>query len=149
MVVRRGVGVEVNGLAELSISGDEVEIVKNPERAVDGVERDTGHALADCVIDGFGVGMIEPRSYFAKDRDTLMSEFDSGFVGFGYEVFYAAFDFTCFNFHNLHSAECLLAKNDRAARRRVKPMCVREPFVSSREKAAQCKSVSQRGSGSP
>ena len=86
-------GIEVDGLAELSVSGDEIEIVEEPECSIDGVEGDAGYAVLHCVMDGFGVRVIGAGGNFAEDLEALLGEFDSCFVGFGLEVFDAALDF--------------------------------------------------------
>lgn len=59
VVVMRGrVGVEVDSLAELSVGGDEIEVVEQPEGAVHGIERDRGYAVVNSVEDGLRIRMI-------------------------------------------------------------------------------------------
>ena len=92
VMVRLGVGIEVDGLAELAVGGDEVEVVEDPEGAIDGIERDAGQAVADCPVNGFGVGVIEVGCDLAEDLKALVGEFDTGLAGFGFEPFEVALD---------------------------------------------------------
>lgn len=99
VVVRIWIGIEVDGLAELSVGGDQVAIVKQPQSAVDGVERKIGHARADCVIDRFRIGMIGARGDLTEDREALVSEPESSFAGGAFEALDTAVNFDRIQFH--------------------------------------------------
>lgn len=93
VMVRLGVGIEVDGVAQLAVGGDEVKVVENPEGAVDGVEGDAGHAVLKCKVNGLGIGVIEVRCDFAEDLKTLVGQLDSCFAGLCFEMLDATIDF--------------------------------------------------------
>lgn len=102
VVMRVRVGIEVDGLAQMPVGSDQVEIVKEPQGPAHSIEGYRGHSVTDRVVDGFRIGVIGARSNFSDDLDALLGEFDSGFVGFSFEMRHALFDFAWVNFHFLH-----------------------------------------------
>jgi len=109
----RGVGIEVDGVAESPIGGDEVEIVEEPQGSTNSVEGDGRQTAVDGVVDGFGIRMIGAGGNFPKDFEALLGEFEASFASPGFEGLEAAFDFVRVNFHGLLSEAICLAKHDR------------------------------------
>ena len=72
------VDVESNALALGTERGDETEIPKHPQRAIDGIERDRGHAPLHGTEDRLGRRMLLGSGELAKNLETLMGHFDAG-----------------------------------------------------------------------
>ena len=76
MVVRQ-VRVEADALPPRPERGDEAQVVEHPERAVDRVDRQRRHPLADRAEHGLGVGVLQARGDLPEDFEALVRELDA------------------------------------------------------------------------
>ena len=78
MMVRLEIGVKPNSLASCSKAGHQSEIKKQPQGAVDSIQRYGGHPIADSIEYCFNIRMDAGFCHLTKDLQTLVRQFQAG-----------------------------------------------------------------------
>ena len=99
VVVVLEVGVEAHALAARAQRGDEPEVVEQPQRPVDGVERHRRHPRLDRAEDGLGVRVLQARGDLAEDLEALVRQLDAGVPGGRLELLEPTHDLGTFHSH--------------------------------------------------
>jgi hypothetical protein len=81
VVVGLQVGIKAHALPSRGEGDHEAEVVQEPQRAVDGIERHRGHCRSDGLEERLGIRVLQAGGNFAEDLEALVRELDARLAG--------------------------------------------------------------------